>query len=153
MKRTTVTFTIGALLLAGTAAVAPTQAAALELGHRAPSVRIPTVHQATPRTVHRATHHTTASADQQITRAILASDYLGAVKPANVAVSQVQFAGADHSWAGALATPKNGQTDPAQVLLQKTGDTWTVRDLGTAGVGCGIAPQTVRDALGLHGPC
>ncbi|GGB20084.1 hypothetical protein GCM10011492_07450 [Flexivirga endophytica] len=149
MKRTTVTFTIGALLVAGTAAVAPTQAHALELGHHAPSVAVPAVHHAATAS----THRTTTTDTQQVTNAILHSKLLGAVKPANVSVSQVKFAGAGHTWASALATPKNGQTDPAQVLLKKSGTSWTVRDLGTASIGCGIAPQAVRNTLGLHGPC
>ncbi|MFC6706324.1 hypothetical protein [Flexivirga alba] len=148
MKRTTVTFTIGALLVAGAAVVAPTQASALERGHHAPSVQIPAVHQAGSTT----THRTTPTDTQLVATAIRHSNLLGAVKPSNVTVSQVKFTG-DQAWASALATPKNGQTDPAQVLLQKSGSTWTVRDLGTASIGCGIAPQTVRDTLGLHGPC
>ena len=63
MKRTTVTVTIGALLVAGTAAVAPAQAAVL--GRHAPSVAVPAAHVAT--TAHRA-----APTDKQrITTAIL----------------------------------------------------------------------------------
>lgn len=149
MKRTTVTCTVGALLIAGTAAVAPTQASALELGHHAPSVAVPAVHHATTTS----THRTKVDEKQQIADAIRSSNMLGDVKPTNVTISQVKFAGAGHAWAAALATPKNGQTDPAQVLLQKSGSTWKVRDLGTAFVGCGIAPRAVRTTLGLHGPC
>ncbi len=148
MKRTTVTFTIGAVLVAGAAVVAPTQAFALDRGHHAPSVAVPAIHHVAATS----THRTTPPDTQLVATAIRHSSLLGAVKPSNVAVSQVKFTG-DHTWASALATPKNGQTDPAQVLLKKSGSTWTVRDLGTAGIGCGIAPQTVRDTLGLHGPC
>lgn len=145
MKRTSVIVSSGALLLVGAALVAPAQASAL--GGHAPSVEVPKVqHVATA-------HRATVSDQQQITSAILHSSLLGAVQPSNVAVSQIRFDGADRAWAAALATPKNGQTDPAQVLLQKSGDTWQVRDLGTAGVGCGIAPSAVRGQLGLHGPC
>ncbi|RNI24345.1 hypothetical protein [Flexivirga caeni] len=147
MKRTSVTVAIGALLVAGTAVVAPAHASAL--GHHAPSVVVPaTTHVA----VHRSpARHTTANEDRQITAAILHSPLLGVVKPGNVAVSGIRYSGS--TWAAALATPKNGQTDPAQVLLQKTSGHWQVRDLGTAGVGCGIAPAAVRAHLGLHGPC
>lgn len=152
MKRTTVTFTIGAILVAGTAVAAPTRASALDLGHHAPSVQVPAVHHAASPSTHRSTHRAAATDTQQVVTAIRKSTLLGAVKPSNVAVSQVKFTG-DHAWASALATPKNGQTDPAQVLLQKSGSTWTVRDLGTAGIGCGIAPQSVRSTLGLHAPC
>lgn len=145
MRRSTVTVTIGAALIACTASLAPAHAAALT--RHAPSVKVPAAtHVATA-------SHRAATTDQQITSAILHSKFLGAVKPSNVAVSNIRFAGAGHVWAAALATPKNGQTDPAQVLLAKTGKTWTVRDLGTAGVGCGIAPAAVRNTLGLHGPC
>ncbi|HWC21135.1 MAG TPA: hypothetical protein VG502_02435 [Flexivirga sp.] len=148
MKRTTVTFTIGALLVGGAAVVAPTQASALELGHHAPSVQVPAVHHAAAAS----THRTTATDSQLVVTAIRHSNLLGAVTPSNLDISQVKFT-ADHAWASALATPKNGQTDPAQVLLKKSGATWTVRDLGTASIGCGIAPQSVRNTLGLHGPC
>ena len=151
MKRTTVTFTIGAILVAGTAVAAPTRASALELGHHAPSVQVPSVHHAASVSAHRSTR-TAATDTQQVVTAIRQSTLLGAVEPSNVAVSQVKFT-SDDAWASALATPKNGQTDPAQVLLKKSGSSWTVRDLGTAGIGCGIAPQTVRSTLGLHGPC
>lgn len=152
MKRTTVTFTIGALLVGGAAAVAPTQASALELGHHAPSVQVPAVHHAAAASTHRTMVSGTPTDTQLVATAIRHSSLLGAVKPSNLDISQVKFT-ADHAWASALATPKNGQTDPAQVLLKKSGATWTVRDLGTASIGCGIAPQSVRNTLGLHGPC
>lgn len=148
MKRTSVTFTIGALLVAGTAVVAPAQASAFGTSH-APSVQVPTVHHSAGRTAHRAT----TSTNQQITAAVLRSPLLGDVKASNVGVSQIRFAASNKSWAAALVTPKNGQTDPAQVLLAKVSGSWKVRDLGTAGVGCGIAPATIRNQLGLHGPC
>lgn len=153
MKRSTVIITIGALLAACTASLAPAHASALD--RHAPPVAVPAAghvasasHQAA-----RADHGAAPTQEQRITTAILHSKLLGAVAPSDIAVSQIRFAGADHTWAGALATPKNGQTDPAQVLLRKTGNTWTVRDLGTFGVGCGIAPTLVRTQLGLHGPC
>lgn len=148
MKRTTFTCSVGALLVAGAAVVVPTQASALETGRHAPSVEVPAVHHATTKSAHR-----TADETKQVVAAIRASKMLGAVKPSNVVVSKVKFTGAKHTWAGAVATPKNGQTDPAQVLLKKSAAGWTVRSLGTAQVGCGIAPQSVRSALGLHGPC
>lgn len=151
MKRTSVPVTIGALLVAATAIVAPTQASALV--RHAPSVKVPVAAQVPAVAHHPAAAQQAApsSTTQQITSAVLHSALLGAVAPDNVAVSQIRFAG--DQWAGAVATPKNGQTDPAQVLLQKTGSTWQVRDLGTANVGCGIAPSAVRATLGLHGPC
>jgi hypothetical protein len=142
MKRTSVTVTIGALLVAGTALAAPAHAADLT-AHHAPSVRVPS-----------ATQVAKPSTDkQQITTVILHSKLLGAVKPSNVAVSRIRFASSNHSWAAALVTPKNGQTDPAQVLLHKSANKWAARDLGTAGVGCGITSSAIRTQLGLHGPC
>ncbi|WP_446664021.1 hypothetical protein [Flexivirga sp. B27] len=163
MKRTLVTCTAGALLVGGAAVVVPTQAHAIELGHHAPSVVTPAVHHATTASAQRTGATTTSKTNstakkktsdtQQVVAAIRASKMLGAVKPSNITVSQVKFAGADHTWAGALVTPKNAQTDPAQVLLKKSGSTWKVRDLGTAFVGCNIAPSGVRNTLGLHGPC
>lgn len=95
----------------------------------------------------------TSSADAAITTAILHSPLLGVVKPTDIAVSDIHFASSDSSWAAALATPRNGQTDPAQIVLHKVGATWQVRDLGTYAVGCGIAPANVRAQLGLNGAC
>lgn len=142
MKRTSITVTVGALLVAGTALAGPAQASGFAT-HHAPSVRVPAT-----------THTAKASTDkQQIATAIRHSKLLGLVKPSNVTISQIRFARSNHAWAAALVTPKNGQTDPAQVLLHKSAGRWTARDLGTAGVGCGIAPSAIRNQLGLHGPC
>lgn len=171
MMRTRVTVTVGALLIAGTALTAPSSASALALRSHAPAMAahvpavayVPAVAHVPAPAVAPAVAPAPAAAhapvvvrltdEQQVRQAILHSKLLGVVKPSNVTVSDIRFVGTSHAWAGALATPKNGQTDPAQVLLHRTGFTWQVRDLGTAGVGCGIAPASVRSSLGLHGVC
>lgn len=153
MKRTSVTVTVGALLIAGTALVAPAQAHALAARQHAPSVVVPAAPHATVALPAKVVRPAATSDQTQIRQAILHSQLLGAVRPSDVAVSDVRFAGPGKTWAGALVTPKDGQTDPAQVLLRKSGTTWQVRDLGTASVGCGIAPSSVRNTLGLHGTC
>ncbi|WP_212755413.1 hypothetical protein [Flexivirga aerilata] len=115
----------------------------------APKVAAPTV--AAPKVA--APKVAAPSTNQQITDAVRRSSLLGAVSADNVTVGGITFAASDPSWAAATVTPTNGQTDPAQVVLHKTGSTWQVRDLGTFGVGCGSAPAAVRTQLGLHGPC
>lgn len=147
MQRTKLTVTVGALLVAGAALLAPTQAHALAVRHHAPSVTVPAASHAT------AARQAVTTDQQRIRTAILHSKMLGAVKPSNVVISQIRIAGPTGTWAGALVTPKDGQTDPAQVLLRKSGGTWQVRDLGTASVGCGMVPASVRGSLDLHGPC
>ncbi|WP_265444182.1 hypothetical protein [Flexivirga meconopsidis] len=141
MKRTAVvTIATSAVLAAGAAvAVSPAEASGTLGRSSAPKVVVPKA--AAP------------SANQQITAAVRHSKLLGAVSADNITVSGIKFAASDKSWAAATVTPKNGQTDPAQVVLHKTGSTWQVRDLGTFGVGCGSAPAAVRASLGLHGPC
>lgn len=88
-----------------------------------------------------------------ITAAVHRSPLLGHVPASQAAVSAVKLT-QDRRWASALVTPRNGQTDPAQVLLQHDAQgRWHVRDLGTMSVGCEIAPNAVRVKLGLNGGC
>lgn len=56
-------------------------------------------------------------------------------------------------WARANTVPCNRrQFDSALAVLQRRNGAWRVRDLGTAGVGCTVAPATVRRDLGLVCP-
>ncbi|TWE13109.1 hypothetical protein [Rudaeicoccus suwonensis] len=174
MNRTTSFVATGALVLAGAGAVAfaPAGTASVlaqshlvsprvqqDLGSAAhlqtasTATEVHVVDVRTTSTTSTRSGSSTRSTDAAITTAILHSPLLGVVQPADIAVSDIHFASSDTSWAAALATPRNGQTDPAQVVLHKVGATWQVRDLGTYAVGCGIAPATVRAQLGLHGAC
>ncbi|MCH8612882.1 hypothetical protein [Arsenicicoccus dermatophilus] len=54
-------------------------------------------------------------------------------------------------WARATVHATKGQTDDAVVVLRMVNGRWTVADLGTAQVGCGIAPAAVLKALHLGG--
>ena len=88
----------------------------------------------------------------QIVQAARHNRFTGAVPANQIAVSAIRIAPPGR-WASALASPRNGMTDPAQVLLHRTGGQWRAVDLGTDGVGCGIAPAAVRAQLHLHGHC
>ncbi|TWP35535.1 hypothetical protein [Leekyejoonella antrihumi] len=90
------------------------------------------------------------STNKAITAAVLHSRLLGDVPASDVTVSAIRLHG---SWAGAVATPRDGRTDPAQVLLHRVGSAWTVTSLGSYEVGCGAVSSTVRHQLGLHGEC
>lgn len=56
-------------------------------------------------------------------------------------------------WARANTVPCNKQRfDAALAVLQLRKGSWRVRDLGTAGVGCTVAPTAVRRDLSLVCP-
>jgi hypothetical protein len=57
-------------------------------------------------------------------------------------------------WASARVVPcGNGHRfDTALAVLQRSRGSWRVRDLGTSGVGCTVAPARVRRDLGLVCP-
>jgi hypothetical protein len=56
-------------------------------------------------------------------------------------------------WARANAVPCDKRRfDTALVVLQRRHGKWQVRDLGTAGVGCTVAPAPVRRDLALSCP-
>lgn len=55
------------------------------------------------------------------------------------------------TWAAAKIVPeRSADLDPADVLVRRTKGTWKVIDLGTAEVGCGVAPAPVLATLGLR---
>ena len=56
-------------------------------------------------------------------------------------------------WASAKLFPcDNRRGDIALAVLQRSHGTWRVRDVGTAGVGCTVAPARVRRDLRLSCP-
>lgn len=95
---------------------------------------------------------TMADPSTTIAAAVRRSPLLGAVRPADARVANVRVA-ADGRWASARVSSARGVTDPAQVLLARSGSQWRVMDLGTGGVGCGIVGQATRTRLGLTGSC
>lgn len=92
------------------------------------------------------------NATTAIGAAVRRSPLLGLIRPADARVSSVRLT-ADGRWASAQVSSARGLTDPAQVLLARSGSQWRVADLGTAGVGCGVVGQGTRSRLGLVGPC
>ena len=99
-----------------------------------------------------ATSSVSARTTADIAHAVRHNRFTGDVPADQIAVSAIRIAPPGR-WASALASPRNGMTDPAQVLLHRTGGQWRAVDRGTDGVGCGIAPAAVRAQLHLHGHC
>jgi hypothetical protein len=52
-------------------------------------------------------------------------------------------------WASAKLVPCSGRGDRALAVLQRVRGKWRVRDVGTSGVGCTVAPARVRRDLHL----
>lgn len=149
MKRQlTVSIALSAALAGGATAVAvgPAQAA---VRHTA----VATAHVKTTTHAKATTTKAKASKAAQITAAIKRSPLLGDVPASDITVSKIRYASSNSNWASALVTPKDGRTDPAQVLVHRAKGSWSAKDLGTFGVGCGIVSSSVRSQLGLHGNC
>ncbi|GAB3579103.1 hypothetical protein [Calidifontibacter terrae] len=75
--------------------------------------------------------------------------YLGQVPATDIRVGRVRISG---SYASVVVTPKDGRTDPAQVLERHDSRGWHVVTMGTDGVGCSLSAATRRSLL-LWGPC
>lgn len=102
---------------------------------------------APPAVAHRAP---TPSEKAAISRALHASPATRAVKCFHVHGVVIASGG---QWARALVTACNPQrADTALSVLQKRGGRWRVRDLGTSGVGCTVAPARVQRDLHLICP-
>jgi len=111
-----------------------------------------------------ASRRATPSQARALTRAVRTSA-VGAINrvPANrYAVSRVRISTLSRAWAMASLVPTKafvGSFQPAYFVAVKPAgtSTWVVVDLGSAQVGCGIAPDPVlSDLLGLKGgeqPC
>ncbi|MDE9367914.1 hypothetical protein PZ938_20045 [Luteipulveratus sp. YIM 133132] len=88
-----------------------------------------------------------------IVKAVEKSPLLGEVPPTGVVVNQIRVSSVSGSWASALVAPRSSDVDPAQVVLHHTAKGWTVKDLGTDQVGCGVTTARVRADLRLWGVC
>ena len=58
----------------------------------------------------------------------------------------------DPRWIIFSAIPYLPVTDPGYGFAQKSGNTWKIKDFGTATVGCGIVPTEVQTEFGLSCP-
>ncbi|WP_019284521.1 hypothetical protein [Arsenicicoccus bolidensis] len=153
-------------LIATSATATATLALALGLGMSAPAVAAaPSVPTA------RATQQVTATApaasgavtartrSTQVTRTTVHQIYVAIAgdrsmrgwKRADWRVQRISLAPGAPTWARATVHPTRGQTDDATVLLHKVAGRWRVADLGTAQVGCGVAPVKVLRGLRLGG--
>ncbi|PRY15362.1 hypothetical protein [Kineococcus rhizosphaerae] len=82
-----------------------------------------------------------------VTQAVRTSPATAGVPASQYTVGHVRVA---DGWAAADLEPTDTDAlDPATAVLQLTGGTWTVVDLGTAQVGCGTVAAPVLDALAL----
>jgi hypothetical protein len=87
-----------------------------------------------------------------ISRAVHESPLTSAVPDGAYVVVGLRLSGHDEHWAGGMLEPRTKNAlQPAGVLLHRAGDTWTVSDLGTAQLGCGIAPLPVLRDLSFFG--
>jgi hypothetical protein len=87
-----------------------------------------------------------------ISQAVHASPLTSAVPDGDYVVVGLRLSAHDEHWAGGMLEPrKQDALQPAGVLLHRVGDTWTVSDLGTAQLGCGIAPAAVLQDLRFFG--
>lgn len=86
----------------------------------------------------------------QITTAVTTSPETAGVGAGSYSVVDVRTAVSDPTWAAAeLAPTSPDQLDPATVVLQQVGGTWSVVSLGTAGVGCEETTPAVAADLAL----
>ncbi|WP_052466304.1 hypothetical protein [Mobilicoccus massiliensis] len=82
-----------------------------------------------------------------VTKAVRASEFTDGVPASAYTVRNLRTSG---SWARVTLQPKKtAELDPATVLLQKSRAGWKVVDLGTAEVGCDVAPNSTLKALRL----
>lgn len=117
---------------------------------RVGEIRSGLVDRATARRAAKARANVSAKTHRAITLAVQRSEATSFVPARDYRVTGVRLAGSD--WARATLTPRAGaELDPATVVLQRAGTpaAWTVADLGTAGVGCDIAPASVLRTLRL----
>ena len=83
----------------------------------------------------------------KITTAVRRSEYTAGVPASSYAVTGLRTSG---SWARVTLQPgKSVELDPATVVLRQTKGQWKVVDLGTAMVGCDVAPKATVKALRL----
>ena len=80
--------------------------------------------------------------------AVRSSPLTAGVDGSRYAVRDVRVSAADPAWAAARLAPVGADLEPAEVVLQQVDGRWEVADLGTAEVGCGVAPEAVLTDLG-----
>lgn len=85
-----------------------------------------------------------------ISAAVKRSPLTSDVPPKDYRVVDIHVSQVDPAWAGAMIEP-TVELDPAAVLLHSSRGHWKVADLGTARVGCGIAPTPVLEELRFFG--
>lgn len=91
------------------------------------------------------------STKRLIIRAVTREVMDNGVAASQFTVERVRVSRVNPSWAAAALVPKrSADLDPADVLVRRTKSTWVVSDLGTAEVGCGVAPRRVLGSLGLR---
>ena len=83
-----------------------------------------------------------------VERAVRTSPATAGVDPAAYRVADVRLSAADATWAAASLEPTGPDLEPADVVLHLRGGAWEVADLGSAEVGCGIAPVAVLGDFG-----
>jgi len=91
----------------------------------------------------------TAKERSAISRALHASTATRAVHCFHVREVVVSTVG---PWARARVVRCSGQGDNALTVLERQHGRWRVRDIGTAGTGCTVAPRRVRHDLHLICP-
>ena len=84
-----------------------------------------------------------------VEQAVRTSPLTAGVDPGRYTVQDVRLSAADPAWAGASLAPVGADLEPADVVLRSVAGRWEVVDLGSAEVGCGIAPEPVLSDLGL----
>lgn len=85
-----------------------------------------------------------------VTKAVHRSEFVEGIPTTAYRVVGLRTAG-DWGRTTLVPTDKN-QLDPAVVLVHKVKGAWTVADLGTAEVGCEVAPAATLKALQLTCP-
>lgn len=138
-------------------ATTATAALTLTLSLSAPALAAPTSAPAAKPVA--ATHQVAATRARSavVTRATVNQIYVAIAndkqlrgwKRADWRVQRISLAPGAPTWARATVHPTRGQTDDATVLLHKVAGRWRVADLGTAQVGCGVAPVKVLRGLRL----
>src|SRR5699024_3848682 len=89
---------------------------------------------------------------EAMSKAVHTSPLTSAVPDKQYVVVGLELAGDHGQWAGGMIEPrKPNALQPAAVLLHRERGGWRLVDLGTAMVGCGIAPRPVLEQLRFFG--
>lgn len=148
--RTILAMGLTTLLLAGSAAAAG-QADAVgsvtRAAHTSTATTSTAAHYRAVQGAHARRQAEEASTLAAVTKAVHASEFTAGVPASQYSVVGLRTSGV---WATVTLRPvKGAELDPATVLLRQAKGRWSVVDLGTAEVGCEVAPADVVGALGL----